>query len=64
VAVSADGRTGDGAGNIWISLMIFLKVCDFEIQQQNNMPWEWCSCPSPNQVAFCKTTLKSIKDQS
>jgi hypothetical protein len=33
-----------------ISLMIFLKVCDFEIQQQNNMPWEWCSCQSKPSV--------------
>jgi glutamate synthase domain-containing protein 1 len=27
--VSADGRTGDGAGILLIFLMIFLKVCDF-----------------------------------
>jgi glutamate synthase (ferredoxin) len=37
-AVSSDGRTGDGAGILLTFLMIFFnKVCDFEIQKQENM---------------------------
>jgi glutamate synthase (ferredoxin) len=39
----------------------FKKVCDFEIQQQNNMPWK---CLSPNQVVFLQNHFEaSIKDQ-
>jgi glutamate synthase (ferredoxin) len=39
----------------------FKKVCDFEIQQQNNMPWEWCSCPKvPTKSLFAKPLLKHL----
>jgi glutamate synthase (ferredoxin) len=42
-AVSADGRTGDGAGILLIFLMIFFKkVCDFTIPE-TRMQWEWFS---------------------
>jgi glutamate synthase (ferredoxin) len=40
-AVSADGRTGDGAGILLIFLMIFLKVCDFTIPKTSEYAVEW-----------------------
>ena len=66
-AVSADGRTGDGAGILFdIPHDFFKKVCDFEIPQTREYAVGMTFMPkSPNQVAFCKTTFESaIKDQN
>jgi glutamate synthase (ferredoxin) len=57
--VSADGRTGDGAGILLISHMIFLKVCDFEIQKQRICCWNGFFTKKENQVKFCMDTFES-----
>ena len=66
-AVSADGRTGDGAGILFdIPHAFFKKVCDFEIPAVREYAVGMAFMPkSPNQVTFCKTTFEAaIKDQN
>jgi glutamate synthase (ferredoxin) len=58
-AVSADGRTGDGAGILLIFLMIFLKVCDFTIPKRASMQ-EWFSTKKKNQADFARRLLKLL----
>ena len=42
-AVSADGKTGDGAGILIDIPHDFLQqVCDFHCQIQQPIPWVWC----------------------
>lgn len=66
-AVSADGRTGDGAGILFdIPHDFFKKVCDFEIPE----PREYgvgmvFMTKSENQTVFCKTTFEEyIRNQN
>jgi glutamate synthase (NADPH/NADH) large chain len=66
-AVSADGRTGDGAGILFdIPHTFFKKVCDFEIPEVREYAVGMVFMPkSQNQVTFCKTTFETaIKDQN
>jgi glutamate synthase (ferredoxin) len=61
--VSADGRTGDGAGILLIFLMIFLKVCDFTIPKRASMQWEWFY--QKKKADFFKTTFETaIRNQN
>jgi glutamate synthase domain-containing protein 1 len=53
----SDGRTGDGAGILLISLMIFLKVCDFEPQNKRVL-WNGFLPKKENQAEFCAIPLK------
>ena len=66
-AVSADGRTGDGAGILFdIPHDFFKKVCDFELPEVRQYAVGMVFMPkSINQVAFCKTTFETaIKNQN
>jgi glutamate synthase (ferredoxin) len=66
-AVSADGRTGDGAGILFdIPHIFFKKVCGFEIPEPREYAVGMVFMPkSINQIAFCKTTFEeSIKNQN
>jgi glutamate synthase (ferredoxin) len=66
-AVSADGRTGDGAGILFdIPHNFFKKVCDFEIPEPREYSVGMVFMPkSKNQIAFCITTFEeSIKNQN
>ena len=61
-AVSADGRTGDGAGILFdIPHTFFKKVCDFEIPEVREYAVGMTFMPkSPNQVTFAKPLLKLL----
>ncbi len=66
-AVSADGRTGDGAGILFdIPHAFFKKVCDFEIPEPREYSVGMVFLPkSSNQIIFCKKEFESaIKDQN
>jgi glutamate synthase (NADPH) large chain len=66
-AVSADGRTGDGAGILFdIPDAFFKKVCDFDIPAAREYAVGMLFLPkSVNQIAFCKTTFeKAVQDQN
>ena len=66
-AVSADGRTGDGAGILFdIPHDFFKKVCSFEIPEPREYAVGMVFLPkSVNQVAFCKTTFETaINEQN
>ena len=66
-AVSADGRTGDGAGILFdIPHDFFKKVCDFDIPETREYAVGMVFMPkSKNQVSFCITTFEdSIKAQN
>jgi hypothetical protein len=58
--VSADGRTGDGAGILLIFLMIFFKKYVILLFQNERVCWEWFFYQKKNQADFCKTTLKLL----
>jgi len=65
-AVSADGRTGDGAGIlIDIPHEFFQKVCPFELPEENNYAVGMVFLPpSLNQYKFCMEVLETeIKNQ-
>ena len=65
-AVSADGRTGDGAGIlIEIPHEFFKKECNFTLPQSREYAVGMVFLPpSPNQAAFCKSVFeKEIKQQ-
>jgi glutamate synthase (NADPH) large chain len=65
-AVSADGRTGDGAGILFdIPHDFFKKVCDFDIPAAREYAVGMLFLPkSVNQIAFCKSTFeKAVQDQ-
>jgi glutamate synthase (NADPH/NADH) large chain len=64
--VSADGKTGDGAGLlIDIPHDYFKRVCDFTIPNQREYAVGMVFLPKvPNQYNFCKTTFENeIKEQ-
>ncbi len=64
--VSADGKTGDGAGLlIDIPHVYFKRVCDFEIPDQREYAVGMVFLPKViNQYDFCKTTFeKEITEQ-
>ena len=66
-AVSADGRTGDGAGILFdIPHTFFAKVCDFDLPEVGQYAVGMVFLPkSSNQVTFCKTTFETaIKEQN
>ena len=66
-AVSADGRTGDGAGILFdIPHNFFKKVCDFEIPEPREYSVGMVFMPkSKNQIVFCKSTFEeAIKNQN
>ncbi|MEZ7513660.1 glutamate synthase large subunit [Flavobacterium frigidarium] len=66
-AVSADGRTGDGAGILFdIPHNFFKKVCDFEIPETREYAVGMLFLPKKtNQVDFCKKTFeKAVSDQN
>ncbi|QBZ97746.1 glutamate synthase large subunit [Flavobacterium sangjuense] len=66
-AVSADGRTGDGAGILFdIPHDFFKKVCSFEIPEPREYAVGMVFLPkSVNQVAFCKTAFENaISEQN
>jgi len=65
-AVSADGRTGDGAGILFdIPHDFFKKVCSFPIPEAREYAVGMLFLPkSNNQVLFCQTTFETaINDQ-
>ena len=59
--VSADGKTGDGAGLlIDIPHQFFKRVCEFELPQPRDYAVGMIFLPKrSNQYDFCKTTLES-----
>ncbi|MCB4800337.1 glutamate synthase subunit alpha, partial [Tamlana sp. PT2-4] len=59
--VSADGKTGDGAGLlIDIPHDYFKRVCDFEIPEQREYAVGMVFLPKvTNQYNFCKTTFEN-----
>jgi glutamate synthase (NADPH/NADH) large chain len=66
-AVSADGRTGDGAGILFdIPHDFFKKVCDFELPEPREYAVGMVFMPkSKNQITYCISTFeKAIKDQN
>ncbi|HBS52564.1 MAG TPA: glutamate synthase subunit alpha, partial [Flavobacterium sp.] len=66
-AVSADGRTGDGAGILFdIPDAFFKKVCHFELPEVREYAVGMLFLPkSQNQVDFCiKTFEKCVQDQN
>jgi glutamate synthase (NADPH/NADH) large chain len=66
-AVSADGRTGDGAGILFdIPHDFFKKVCDFEIPETREYAVGMVFLPKKkNQVKFCMDTFESaVRDQN
>jgi glutamate synthase (NADPH) large chain len=66
-AVSADGRTGDGAGILFdIPHTFFKKVCDFEIPEARQYAVGMVFMPkSNNQTVFCKATFENeLKNQN
>ena len=66
-AVSADGRTGDGAGILFdIPHDFFKKVCDFEIPNTREYAVGMVFLPKKkNQADFCRTTFETaIRDQN
>jgi glutamate synthase (NADPH/NADH) large chain len=66
-AVSADGKTGDGAG-ILIDLphQFFKKVCDFDLPEQGDYAVGMIFLPKgPNQYKYCIEVLENeIKNQN
>jgi len=60
-AVSADGRTGDGAGILFdIPHDFFKKVCDFEIPDAREYGWEWFLCQKEKiKLIFVKPLLRN-----
>lgn len=66
-AVSADGRTGDGAGILFdIPHDFFKKVCSFPIPESREYAVGMLFLPkSKNQILFCQTTFETaINDQN
>jgi glutamate synthase (NADPH/NADH) large chain len=66
-AVSADGRTGDGAGILFdIPHDFFKKVCDFKIPETREYAVGMVFLPKKkNQVKFCMDTFESaVRDQN
>ncbi|PKH67305.1 glutamate synthase large subunit [Flavobacterium sp. ALD4] len=66
-AVSADGRTGDGAGILFdIPHDFFKKVCDFTIPETREYAVGMVFLPKKkNQAEFCKTTLETaVRNQN
>ncbi len=66
-AVSADGRTGDGAGILFdIPHDFFKKVCDFKIPETRQYAVGMVFLPKKkNQVKFCMDTFESaVRDQN
>ena len=66
-AVSADGRTGDGAGILFdIPHSFFKKVCDFEIPQPSDYAVGMVFLPkNNNQTIFCQNVFeKAIAKQN
>ncbi len=66
-AVSADGRTGDGAGILFdIPHDFFKKVCDFEIPETREYAVGMVFLPKKkNQAKFCMDTFEqTVKDQN
>ena len=66
-AVSADGRTGDGAGILFdIPHDFFKKVCDFEIPATREYAVGMVFLPKKkNQAKFCMETFeKTVQDQN
>jgi glutamate synthase (NADPH/NADH) large chain len=66
-AVSADGRTGDGAGILFdIPHDFFKKVCDFEIPETREYAVGMVFLPKKkNQAKFCMDTFESsVRDQN
>ena len=66
-AVSADGRTGDGAGILFdIPDAFFKKVCDFDLPEAREYAVGMLFLPkSQNQVDFCITTFeRCVQDQN
>ena len=66
-AVSADGRTGDGAGILFdIPHDFFNKVCDFKIPETRQYAVGMVFLPKKkNQVKFCMDTFESaVRDQN
>ena len=59
--VSADGKTGDGAGLlIDIPHQFFKRVCEFDLPQPRDYAVGMIFLPKrSNQYDFCKTTLES-----
>lgn len=65
-AVSADGRTGDGAGILFdIPHAFFKKTCEFDIPEPKEYAVGMLFLPKKNnQIAFCKTAFTdAIKEQ-
>ena len=66
-AVSADGRTGDGAGILFdIPHDFFKKVCAFDLPEPREYSVGMVFLPkSSNQIIFCQKTFETaIKDQN
>ncbi|MDR6967099.1 glutamate synthase (ferredoxin) [Flavobacterium arsenatis] len=66
-AVSADGRTGDGAGILFdIPHDFFKKVCSFELPKTKEYAVGMLFLPKKsNQISFCKTAFSNaIKEQN
>ena len=66
-AVSADGRTGDGAGILFdIPHDFFKKVCAFDLPEPREYSAGMVFLPkSSNQIIFCQKTFETaIKDQN